>query len=111
MTGALLAAGSSININLGNSLNKPSSSVLIFLAITLLTAAPSLLILLTGFTRVVIVLGLTRNALGLANTPPNQVIAGLALFISLFLMTPTLNQMNHVALQPYLHGRISATTA
>ncbi|HZU80776.1 MAG TPA: flagellar type III secretion system pore protein FliP [Acidimicrobiales bacterium] len=111
MTAALLAAGSSININLGNSLNKPSSSLLVFLAITLLTAAPSLLILLTGFTRVVIVLGLTRNALGLQSTPPNQVIAGLALFISLFLMTPTLNQMNHVALQPYLHGKISATTA
>lgn len=107
----VLAAGSSININLGNSLNKPSSSLLVFLAITLLTAAPSLLILLTGFTRVVIVLGLTRNALGLQGTPPNQVIAGLALFISLFLMTPTLNQLNHVALQPYLHGQISATQA
>jgi len=107
----LLAAGNSININLGNSLSKPSDSILVILAITLLAVAPSLLILLTGFTRIVIVLSLTRNALGLQTTPPNQVIAGLALFIALFLMAPTLNQMNKVALQPYLHGHMSATDA
>lgn len=107
----LIAAGSSININLGNSLSKPSDSILVLLAITVLAIAPSLLILLTGFTRVVIVLSLTRNALGLQTTPPTQVLAGLALFISLFLMAPTLNQMNKVALQPYLHGKESATVA
>jgi flagellar biosynthesis protein FliP len=106
-----LAAGSSIDINLGNSLSKPSESVLVLLAITLLAIAPSMLILLTGFTRIVIVLGLTRNALGLNTTPPNQVIAGLALFLSLFIMAPTLTQMNKVALQPYLHGKETATQA
>ena len=107
----LFAAGSSIDINLGNSLNKPSESILVVLAITLLAIAPSMLILLTGFTRIVIVLGLTRNALGLNTTPPNQVIAGLALFLSLFIMAPTLSQMNKVALQPYLHGKDTATQA
>jgi len=100
----LLAAGSSININLGSSLHKPSESILVIIGITLLSVAPSLLILLTGFTRIVIVFGLTRQALGLQSIPPNQVIAGLALIFSLFIMAPTLNQMNHVALQPYLHG-------
>jgi flagellar biosynthesis protein FliP len=110
VTGFLLAAGSSsINVNLGSSLNKPSDSLLIILAITLMGVAPSLLILLTGFTRIVIVLSLTRQALGLQTTPPNQVIAGLALILSLFIMTPTLTQMNKVALQPYLNGKITLT--
>ena len=108
---SLLAAGSSININLGNSLSKPSTSVLVIIALTLLAIAPSLLILLTGFTRIVIVFGLTRQALGLQSTPPNQVIAGLALIFSLFIMAPTLNQMNHDALQPYLHGKDTITQA
>jgi len=107
----LLAAGSSININLGNSLSKPSTSILIIIGLTLLAIAPSLLILLTGFTRIVIVFSLTRQALGLQTTPPNQVIAGLALIFSLFIMAPTLSQMNHVALQPYLHGKKNITQA
>ena len=107
----ILAAtgGSSINVNLGSSLNKPSDSLLIILAITVMGVAPSLLILLTGFTRIIIVLSLTRQALGLQTTPPNQVIAGLALILSLFIMTPTLKQMNTQALQPYLKGQLSLT--
>ena len=100
-----LVAASSVTLNFGNSLAKPTSSILIILAITILSVAPSLFILLTGFVRISIVLGLTRQALGLQSTPPNQVIAGLALFISLFLMAPTLSAMNHDALQPYLHGQ------
>lgn len=104
LTSVLLAA-SSININFGKSLAKPSTSILVILGITLLALAPSLLIMLTGFTRIVIVLGLTRNALGLQFVPPNQVLAGLALFLSLFIMAPTLKQMNTVAVQPYLHGK------
>ena len=106
----LLAAGQ-ITVNLGKTLSKPSDSILIILALALLTLAPSLLILLTGFTRVVIVLGLTRQALGLQTTPPNQVLVGVALFISLFLMEPTLASLNHVALQPYLHGHLNAVQA
>jgi flagellar biosynthesis protein FliP len=111
MMHTVLTSGSSININLGNSLSKPSDSVLIILALTLLAVAPSLLILMTGFTRIVIVLGLVRQALGLQTTPPNQVIAGLALILSLFIMTPTLKQMNHDAFQPYLHGQMNSSQA
>jgi flagellar biosynthetic protein FliP len=106
-----LLASSSVSINLGNTLSKPTTSILVILAGTFLSVAPSLLILCTGFVRIIIVLGLTRQALGLSTTPPNQVLVGLALFISLFLMTPTLNAMNHDALQPYLHGKINATQA
>lgn len=107
----LMAAGSSITVNLGKSLSKPSESILVILAITLLSVAPSLLILLTGFTRIIIVLSLTRNALGLATTPPNQVLVGVALFLSLFLMMPTLKKIDTVAVQPYMHGKMNATQA
>ena len=107
---ALLAA-STVSINLGNTLSKPTTSILVILAGTFLSVAPSLLILCTGFVRIIIVLGLTRQALGLSTTPPNQVLVGIALFVSLFLMTPTLNAMNHDALQPYLHGKMNATQA
>ncbi len=107
----LAAAGSSVQINFKNSLSKPSDSVLIILAVALLAIAPAAIIMLTGFTRIVVVLSLTRNALGLQTIPPNQVIAGLALFLSLFIMAPTLSAMNHVALQPYMNGKISTSQA
>ena len=107
----MAGAGSSININLGSALGKPSSSILVIIALTLLALAPSLLILMTGFTRIIVVFSLLRQALGLTTTPPNQVLAGLALILSLFIMTPTLTQVNKVAVQPYLHGKASATQA
>ena len=106
----LLAAGS-VTINFGHTLAKPTTSILVILAATALSVAPSLLILMTGFVRIIIVLGLTRQALGLSTTPPNQVLVGIAFFVSLFLMAPTLGQINHVALQPYLHGAMSASHA
>lgn len=106
----LLAAGQ-LSITFGKALSKPSDSILIILALTLLTLAPSLLIMLTGFVRVVIVLGLTRKALGLTTTPPNQVLIGIALFVSLFIMAPTLSIINHVALQPYLAGHLDFSRA
>ena len=83
---------------------KPSQSLMILLLITLLSVAPALLIMLTSFTRIVIVLSLTRNALGLHTVPPNQVIVGLALFLSFFVMSPTLSELNAQALQPLLKG-------
>jgi flagellar biosynthesis protein FliP len=109
--GHLLAAGGSVTINLGNDVSKPSSSILIILVLAVLTLAPSILILLTGFTRIIIVFSLTRQALGLTTTPPNQVLIGVALFVSILLMAPTLSTLNHVALQPYLHGRMNAVQA
>jgi flagellar biosynthetic protein FliP len=101
----------SVSINLGNAITKPSESLEIIIALTLLSIAPALLIMMTSFTRVIIVLSLTRQALGLQTVPPNQVLAGLALFISLFIMGPTISQMNQKAVQPYLNHKITADAA
>ncbi|WP_432546524.1 flagellar type III secretion system pore protein FliP [Kineococcus sp. SYSU DK004] len=83
---------------------KPSQSITILVALTLLSVAPSLLLLCTSFTKILVVLGLTRNALGLMGTPPNQVLAGLALFLTFFVMAPVFSDINQVAVQPYLNG-------
>ncbi|MDA8374840.1 MAG: flagellar type III secretion system pore protein FliP [Actinomycetota bacterium] len=100
----------SVTVNL-QGVAKPSESVVIILVLSLLAVAPSLVIMLTGFVRAVVVLSLTRNALGLSAVPPNQVLAGLALFISLFVMAPTISTIDHVAIQPYMNGRINAVQA
>ncbi|MGN6129081.1 MAG: flagellar type III secretion system pore protein FliP [Nocardioidaceae bacterium] len=90
---------------------KPSTPILVLLGLTLLSLVPAILLTCTSFTKILVVLGLTRNALGLQQTPPNQVLAGLALFLSLFIMSPVLGQMNHDGLQPYLHGTKTQTQA
>ncbi len=95
----------------GSGQKKPGQSVVIILLLTVLAIAPALLVMLTSFTRIVIVLSLTRNALGLPAIPPNQVVIGLALFLSLFVMAPTLSQINDTALQPLLDGKISYSQA
>ncbi|MBW8826841.1 MAG: flagellar type III secretion system pore protein FliP [Acidobacteria bacterium] len=107
------APAAQVNLDLGGTGtgNVPSQSVVIILLLTLLSVAPALLIMLTSFTRVVVVLSLTRNALGLQSIPPNQVVVGLALFLSLFLMAPTLSDMNKNALQPYLKGTKTQSVA
>src|ERR1700733_12367142 len=110
MTGSLLAASSNVNVNVSG-LKAPSSAVLIIVVITVLAIAPAILVLTTGFTRVFIVLSLTRNALGTQSVPPNQVLAGLALILSLFIMAPVLSTIDHVAIQPYEHGKLTATQA
>lgn len=110
-TGNASGTNASLNVNLGDALTKPSQSITIIILITLLSVAPALLIMLTSFTRVIIVLTLTRNALGVASIPPNQVLVGLALFISLFIMTPTFTAMNKDAIQPYMKGAITQTQA
>jgi flagellar biosynthetic protein FliP len=104
-------SGDTISVNLGGTVNQPSESITIIIALTLLAVAPSLLILLTSFTRIIIVLSLTRQALGLTNVPPNQLLAGLALVLTLFIMSPVINQVNSDAVQPYLHGKITAEQA
>lgn len=96
-----------VDLNGGPDGEAPSQTVLIILGLTVLAVAPSLLILMTSFTRMIVVLSLVRNALGLQAVPPNQVLAGLALFLSLFVMAPTLEAINDEALQPYLDGEIS----
>jgi flagellar biosynthetic protein FliP len=98
-----------VNVNLGN--GKPSQSIVILIALTVLSVAPALLLLCTSFSKVFVVLSITRNALGLTTVPPNQVLAGLALFISLFIMGPVMSQMNSDGVQPYLKGEKTQTVA
>lgn len=89
----------------------PSESIILIIGLTLLSVAPSLVIMLTSFTRIVIVFSLVRSALGVQSIPPNQVVVGLSLFLSLFIMGPTLDQMNEVGLQPYLDGEKTQSEA
>ncbi|MDR0975314.1 MAG: flagellar type III secretion system pore protein FliP [Ruminococcus sp.] len=88
-----------------------TTTIDLIILITILTIAPSLLIMLTSFTRIIIAFSLLRNAMGIAMTPPNQVMIGLALFMTFFIMTPVFNQMNEVAYVPYKDGEISSTEA
>ncbi|GGJ82312.1 hypothetical protein GCM10010123_10010 [Pilimelia anulata] len=90
---------------------KPSASIVILLGLTVLSVAPALLLMCTCFTKVFVVLGITRNALGLTTVPPNQVIAGLALFLSMFIMGPVLSDMNKAGVQPYLKGDMNQSQA
>jgi flagellar biosynthetic protein FliP len=100
------------NGTIGVNLNpKPTTSVSILLLLTLLSVAPSILLLMTSFTKIFVVLGLTRNALGLNGVPPNQVLAGLSLFLSLFVMSPVIKAVNSGGVQPYLHGTKSQSLA
>ena len=78
---------------------------------TFLTLLPAIVLSMTAFTRIVIVLGLLRQALGTPQTPPNQVIVGLALFMTFFVMGPTLSEVQQVALKPYVDGAIPFETA
>ncbi len=78
-----------------------SLSLQILLLMSLLTVLPSLLLMMTSFTRIIIVLSILRHALGLQQTPPNQVLVGLSLFLSLFIMQPVLSEVNRVAIEPY----------
>jgi flagellar biosynthetic protein FliP len=84
-----------------------SNAVLLVLLVTLIGVLPGLLLLTTTFPRFLIVLGLARQGLGLNSTPPNQVLAGLAAFLTLFVMAPTFSKINEVAVQPAMHGEIT----
>ncbi len=88
-----------------------SVTIQIILLITLLSLAPAILILLTSFTRIVIVLSLLRHALSLQQIPPNQVIIGLSLFLTFFIMSPVFDEINDVAIQPYLQEEITQKEA
>ncbi|HHY11837.1 MAG TPA: flagellar type III secretion system pore protein FliP [Firmicutes bacterium] len=83
----------------------------ILAVLTVLTLAPAILILTTSFTRIVIVFSFLRTSLGTQQTPPNQVLVGLALLLTFFVMAPTWNQVNQVAIEPYMAGGLSAQEA
>jgi flagellar biosynthesis protein FliP len=95
-----------VSININGLDGKPSTAVVTLIGITLLSVAPALLLMMTSFTKIFVVLAMTRNALSLPSIPPNQVLAGLALFLSLFVMWPVISEINNVGIQPYLNGTL-----
>jgi flagellar biosynthetic protein FliP len=114
--GAANAQGLAIpTVNFGvqnsNDPNQIVNSIKIILLLTVLTLAPAILILMTGFTRIIIVFSFLRQALGTAQMPPNQVLVGLALFITFFIMRPVFDEVNANALQPFLKNSITQEVA
>ncbi|BCJ85274.1 flagellar biosynthetic protein FliP [Effusibacillus dendaii] len=103
--------GIDLNVSSSQSPQNVATSVQIILMLTVLSLAPSILILMTCFTRIIVVFSFARNALSIQQMPPNQVLIGLALFMTLFVMTPTLSQVNQKAVQPYLAGQLTQTEA
>jgi len=110
----LMAAGlPSVTVSMdgATSPEKISTTLQILLMLTVLSLAPAILITMTSFTRFVIVFSLLRQALGVQNIPPNQVLIGLALFMSFVVMAPTLKKINDNALQPYLKNQLDQKDA
>jgi len=88
-----------------------SLTLQVLILMTAVTLLPSIVLMMTSFTRIIIVLGLLRQALGAGQSPPNQVLVGLSLFLTLFVMGPVIDKINADAVQPYMAGTIDATTA
>src|SRR5437763_3420946 len=88
-----------------------SAAMQIIVLLTILSLAPAILIMMTSFTRIVIVLSLLRQAMGTQQLPPNQVLIGLSLFMTFLVMGPTWDRVNDEALKPYMDGRIEQQTA
>jgi len=101
--------GQSISIDLGRATEAGVTSKLVELTalVTALSLAPSILVMMTAFTRIVIVLSLLRNALSVQSTPPNTVLTGLALFLTFFVMQPTLEQSWRNGIDPMSRGQIN----
>lgn len=103
----------SLSINLGNT-DDPNAvvpAIKIITILTILSVAPAILLMMTSFTRILIVLSFVRQALGTMTMPPNQVLVGLALFLTLFTMSPVLKQINERALNPYVNSAITQDQA
>ncbi|HQL00338.1 MAG TPA: flagellar type III secretion system pore protein FliP [Smithellaceae bacterium] len=103
-----------INLTLTGGTTQPervSALIQLVVLLTVLTLAPAILLMVTSFTRIIIVLSLLRHALGTQQMPPNQVIIGLALFLTFFIMSPVINRVNTEALKPYYEENISGETA
>ncbi len=102
-----------VDIKVGAATNpqQVSNGLQILVLLTVLTLAPAILVMGTAFTRIVIVLSLVRQAIGTPQLPPSQVIVGLSLILTFFVMSPTFNQMNKEALDPYLKGKMAQSEA
>lgn len=102
-----------VSLNIGGNADqgKAATVVQLLLILTVLSLAPAILMMVTSFTRIVVVLSLVRHALGTQQMPSNQIIVGLALFLTFFIMAPVWQQVNETALQPYYEDRISGEEA
>ncbi|MCR5785389.1 MAG: flagellar type III secretion system pore protein FliP [Eubacterium sp.] len=105
------AAGNGFSITYNNGEGNLSGALQILIVLTVISLAPSILIMLTSFTRIIIVLHFVRQAIGTQTAPPNQVLIGLALFLTLFIMSPVFAEINEVALQPLDAGEITEEEA
>jgi flagellar biosynthetic protein FliP len=105
------APGVTLSVEPGGDPQQVSSGVQLLVLITVLSMAPAILILATSFTRIVIVLSLLRNAIGTPAIPPNQVMIGLSLLLTFFIMSPVYTRIDEQALQPYLKAEIDQPTA
>ena len=101
----------SLGIKEANTPAEVSTALQVLFVLTILTVAPAILLMTTAFTRIIIVLGFVRQAMGTQNTPPNQVLLGLSLFLTFFVMAPTFNSINNQALQPYMQEKITQQQA
>ncbi len=100
-----------ISLNIGDGQGGSADTLKILLMLTVLTLAPSILIMMTSFTRIIIVFSFVRSALGLQQTPPNQVLVGLALFLTMFVMNPVINEINTTAYTPLKNNEITQDQA
>ncbi len=101
-----MESNSLINVN-GNQI--PSLEILITLTVVMLL--PSIVMMMTSFVRIIVILSFTRNALGVQQTPPNMVLVGIALFLTLFIMSPVLKEVDTIAYKPYQAGTITQMEA
>ena len=109
---AVPAAAQQFNIDLGSGANSSTTRIVQLIALTtVLSVAPSILVMVTSFTRMIVVLGFLRQALGTQSAPPNMVMVSLALFLTAFVMAPTFQQCWSQGIQPYMDGHIDETEA
>ncbi|WP_305043267.1 flagellar type III secretion system pore protein FliP [Geoalkalibacter sp.] len=101
----------SLGITEANGPQEVATALQVLFVFTILSVAPAILLMTTSFTRIVIVLGFVRNAMGTQQAPPNQVVIGLALFLTFFVMAPVFTEVNETAVQPYLNQEIAFNQA
>lgn len=111
IAGAVSVPTVSFGIQEADSPEQVSTALQVLFLLTILSIAPAILLMTTCFTRIVIVLGFVRQAMGTQNMPPTQVLVGLSLFLSFFIMSPVINDINGNALQPYLEEQITQEEA
>jgi len=115
VSATVTAPSSPLKLNIGlegtGERGEVSVALQVVLIMTLLSVAPSIVLLMTSFTRIVIVLGFVRTALGTPSAPSNQIVVGLSLFLTFFLMGPVIDRVNNEAVRPYLDGKITSLEA